>query len=82
LDPVPIAPTLPGVIWYLGNAVNTLKAKHWKKNPQPVDYPRLRSNLSCMLNELVQLIKGQGLNPEEIYFAKHAINEKRIQNNY
>lgn len=74
--------TLEDVLIALGMANNLLKAKHWKKNPQPTNLESFKTYLSGMLYRLVKHIEAQKLSPEDIYFAKHKKNEERIQTNY
>lgn len=81
-DEAPWQYSLEDVLISLGMGVNLLKAKHWKKNPQPTNLTLFRSHLSGMLYRLVKHIEAQRLDPHEIYFAKHKKNEERIQNNY
>ena len=73
---------LRDVLIDLGRAVNLLKAKHWKRKPQPVNLERFQDHLFNMLFKLVQVIRGDGLKPEEIYMAKHQKNEERIKTKY
>lgn len=66
----------------LGQAVNLLKAKHWKRNPQPVDLPQFQSLVSLSTYQLLRCILSEQLNPEVIYMAKHQENENRIKSCY
>lgn len=79
---VPWQFTLSDVIVSLGTTNNMLKAKHWKKNPQPTDLKQFRAKVGYMLYQLVKCIEATGNHPDTIYFAKHKKNEERIQNNY
>jgi len=74
--------TLADVQVDLGLAANLLKAKHWKRNPQPTDPNRVKEHLSNMLYKLIQVMKGQGICYHQEYMKKHAENENRIKTHY
>ena len=76
------AHTLQDVLVDLGKAVNLMKAKHWKRNPQPTDAETVQLHLHNMLYKLIRVIRGHDLEPETIYMAKHKTNEDRIQARY
>lgn len=74
--------SLTDVLISLGLAVNLLKAKHWKRNPQDTDIPELQSHLFSMLYRLICVIRSEGYCYHDIYMDKHKVNEKRIETNY
>lgn len=74
--------TLQDVLVDLGKAVNLMKAKHWKRNPQPTDVETVQLHLYNMLYKLILVIRTHSLEPETIYMAKHKMNEDRIQARY
>ena len=78
----PISVSLMSPLITLGRAVNLLKAKHWKRNPQPLDLPDFQSLVSLHLYQLLNYIRTQGFDPKVIYMAKHQKNEERIKTQY
>jgi len=66
----------------LGLAVNMLKAKHWKRNPQVTDLEQFQAQVAQVLYRLLMVIRHQGHDFHAIYMAKHRTNEERIQNKY
>lgn len=78
----PTVHTFMDVITYLGRAVNLLKAKPWKKNPQLPGIITVQYHLGFALVTLLQMFYQAGIDPETEYFKKHKINEVRVQEGY
>lgn len=81
-EDAPRSYTLFDVTTALGAAVNLLKAKHLKRNPQSTNLELFRSRLAYTLYVLLRHILSHGYKADEIYMAKHKENENRIQTHY
>ena len=69
----------------LYEAVNLLKAKPWKKNPQPTDEQEFREELADYFHFVIEFFIIAGIDPEELfrqYFRKTFINVHRQHNGY
>lgn len=74
--------SLMDVLISLGQANNLLKAKHWKRNPEPVKEHAFKLHLARMAYTLIRHMHLVEIDPYEEYFKKHKENEDRIQRKY
>lgn len=70
------------VVIAMGCAMNTLKAKPWKRDPKPTDPNVLKFHASVAIHCLIQCFMLFGLDAHALYFAKHQVNQERIASGY
>ena len=78
MDAEPAEYGILDVLCNMGMGMNQMKAKPWKNQPKPTDEAALKSYVSRAIHELNCVIRGFDLNPKELYFMKHRVNEQRI----
>ena len=70
------------VIIAMGQAMNQLKAKPWKREPKPADPQLVKFHISLAVHNLLLCFGYFNLDPYELYFKKHQVNQERIDTGY